>query len=171
MKLIEVSRNSGRHGNFEPDYAYCECIGSIKNLAVYQEQLFTLSSVRTVEVSLVEPWSNKQLMTLELQRVRGNVWKVCMVSVGRKYRGYGLPVVLYKFLVQNTDMVIRTYMSQSAGGKSIWYRLAQDPDLLVSGWRSSEQFHVEVDDSLGELVTHEGKDIYASGIELILENR
>ena len=167
MKSIELKRVV-KQMKFDPDYAYCECIGNIGNLLVWEEKVFDCSGTKSKEIAVVRSSDYKRVMTLDLIHVRKNVWKVRMVSVGRKYQGHDLAPRVYAFLIKNTDMVLRTAGMQSPGGTSIWYKLAKQSDLIVRGWFGSQQYHIDVDDNLGELLCDES-DIFGSRMELSVE--
>lgn len=167
MRCIELKRVFAQ-SKFDPDYAYCEIIGNIGNLLIWEEKVFNCSGPRCKEIAVVQSSDYKRVMSLDLIHVRKNVWKVRMVSVGRKYQGHDLAPRVYAFLVKNTEMILRTAGLQSPGGSNIWYKLAKDSELIVRGWFGSHQYHIEVDDSLDELVCDES-DLFGSRVELSVE--
>jgi hypothetical protein len=79
-------------------------------------------------------------------------WQVDRVGVANKYQGMNLSVKIYEWLIKEQNLILLTGMSQTAGGRSIWERLASIPGIFIFGYdiNKKESFQVDQKDLFNE---------------------
>jgi hypothetical protein len=104
---------------------------------------------------------NKYAFGVELTKFGRNPRCLQIDKIGGQdgYRGMDLSVKLYSWLILQKQIILISGFSQSAGGRSIWERLAKTSNIFMFGYdiTSKESFQIDTDDLFNE-------DIYAEDI-------
>jgi hypothetical protein len=75
-----------------------------------------------------------------------------MIGVKRLYRGLGLPVALYSWLILKQNKIIMSDYIQTYGGRSIWEKLAKVPNIYIFGYDvpNKKSFQIDQTDLFNE---------------------
>jgi hypothetical protein len=91
-------------------------------------------------------------------------WQVDRVGVANQYQGMNISIKLYEWLIKQKGLILLTGMSQTAGGKSIWERLAYTDGIFIFGYNvlRNKSFQIDQKDLFNE-------DIYTDDLAQEIE--
>lgn len=145
MKISEVTAielpNQGLDSGVVDISTIGELIGKIDNL-----KLYSIRYGAEVKVTAVTGEPNKRnqaqrVMDLWLEKI-GSSWVVNIVRSNKKYRGYDVAPKVYRYLIKK-GIVLQAGTLQSVGGRAVWNKLAQYPDIEMFGV-SKQDPHIEI---------------------------
>jgi hypothetical protein len=133
MIRIEYQKNH-RLGYFSTS-DYYKPIGSVSGYKCYvadgeDDQVW----IDFVDPDFTDSQGNaKRVCEMILNETKNRVYEVEIVLLDKEYRGLNLTPRFYAFLLRKMSITLKAGSAQSAGGRSIWTRLAARRDVMVYG--------------------------------------
>lgn len=119
-------------------------------------------------VVMMDQDEKRLLGSLELIRSRNiEAGYTVLSSLRKEIQGMGFGFQLYKFAIVNLKIMLISDESQTAGSKSVWKKLSQDPSVFVYAYDfdgEREPAHVYVDDD--DVLTTADYEVYGHYEEL-----
>jgi hypothetical protein len=141
-------------------------LGSFRKLQVwYSIEEEDLISIEVIDSSISHkriPSRKKRVLEIQLSKSEDftNSWHINMARLDYRYAGQGIAARAYSYIIKKLDIMLQAGDSQSKGGRKIWFDLARDKRLTVSGQtKHGKPAIVSVDKEARE-VRLQGKTLY-----------
>lgn len=141
LNEIESINHIGKNDLFKqslslwPKIPDTQPIGKIKGFHIFMEDSsnrlannnysFVLYNANEKEYVAVATFVSKNIK---------NYLEIHTISIAKTYQGQNLSILLYKWLINNKTTSLISGNRQSEGGKSIWMKMAADPQIKVFVW-------------------------------------
>lgn len=110
--------------------------------------LFLERQKRDLFFIVADPETGSPIAYLELEKFSGSSkasWQEHHVTAAPSIRGTRIILDLYRHLILDRGILLVSDDIQTPGGRSIWAKLAMEPDILLSAWDGSNLFSVDED--------------------------
>lgn len=105
--------------------------------------------------------ANRFAAFIQMQHFHGgapNIYEELVIGATKQYRGMGLASKMYALFIQEDGAIVISDSSHSAGGRSVWVQLSNEPGIVIHGYNLDikEVFQVDVEDWFNDDVYDEG---------------
>jgi hypothetical protein len=117
-------------------------IGTLDNFPMFMIK----GQLGQVHICVYDSVSKKCVLFMDLTKSK-SFYQVAGLAIAPSYAGHGIPLKLYKFLL-NKGFSIMSDESQTIGGKKIWDKLRNDPDFEVKAYDPRNQLSMPIDNTI-----------------------
>jgi len=151
-------------GFFAPDDSIL--IGSFRKLQVWytiwEDDMIAIDVIDTSISHKRIPSRKKRVLDVQLSKSSDftNAWHIDMTRLDYRYAGKGIAARAYSYVIKKLGIMIQAGDCQSKGGRKIWFDLAKDKGLTISGQTKYGKANIVSVDKKAREVRLKGKDIY-----------